>query len=46
MLEYDHIIRFVLCLALLVMLGGCAIGITNQAPNPGGCVGEPARVFC
>ncbi len=51
MFENDHIARpftglsaSVMLLALL--LTGCSIGITNQAPSPGGCVGEPARVYC
>ena len=28
------------------LLGGCGFYLTNQTPPPGGCVGEPARVFC
>ncbi len=51
MSENDHIVRrftglsaSVMVLALL--LTGCSIGITNQAPSPGGCVGEPARIYC
>lgn len=41
--------RRTLALALLLLAGalaGCSIGITNQAPSAGGCVGEPARVYC
>jgi len=31
---------------LIVAMGGCSFAITNQQPSPGGCTGEPHRVYC
>lgn len=46
----DGRLRLGALLAMLLLavplLGGCSFYLTNQTPPPGGCVGEPARVFC
>jgi hypothetical protein len=45
-LKTDHIFTVMLWLIVSFMLSACSVGITNQQPSPGGCTGEPHKVYC
>lgn len=45
-LKKDNIRLLALLLCAGMLLSGCSIGLTNQVPSPGGCTGEPSKVYC
>lgn len=45
-LKKDHIFAAILWLLGSLALSACSIGLTNQPPSPGGCTGEPHKVYC
>jgi hypothetical protein len=45
-LNIDNIIRQLSALLLSALLSSCSFALTNQQPSPGGCTGEPHKVYC